>query len=134
MSSGRWLFFILAALSLGSVLFFSLRPNATPLRKEFTAPLPRTVSKWIRRSYPEVRHFPAYLIFSVMTQLAVGGKTLRRTIAVLGSLLGLAMVLEVAQIWIPHREADFRDFLWSAMGVLLGSLPWILKTARPSGK
>lgn len=134
MSSGRLLLLILAILSLGAVLFFSLRPNSTPLRREFTAPFPKIVGKWIRRSYPEVRHFPAYLAFAVVAQLALGGRTLRRTMIVLGSLLGLAALLEIAQIWIPLREADFSDFLWSAMGVLLGSLLWVWKTARPVKK
>lgn len=129
MSIGRISLFLLSLVAFAMVLFFSLRPSPTPLRKEFTAPLPKLSAKWIRRSYPEIRHFPAYLVFAALLQLSVGGDS-KRTILVIVSLLLLAAVLEIAQIWIPRREADVRDFFWSALGIFLGSLPWIFRRAR----
>jgi VanZ family protein len=129
MAPFRILLFFLLVLSFVVVLFFSLRSDPTPLRKEITEPLPEAVGKWLQRSFPVARHFPAYLILTVIAQSALGG-TPRRTAAVMLGLFALATILEIAQIWLPHREADIRDFLWGAMGILLGSLPSMLKSAR----
>ena len=129
MTRDRLIFSILAAAAFAGVMFFSLKSDSAPFRKEIARAVPRPAAKWVWRNYGEVRHFPSYLAFTVLLQLAVKGDR-RRTAYVMIALLGLAAILELAQLWVPHRNADVRDFLWSALGILLGSLPWMKKSPQ----
>ena len=130
MTAGKIILVVLSILSLVAIFYLSLRADPMPLRKEFTKPFSASTTKWIRRSYMEVRHLPAYLIFTVLVQLAVGGSR-SRAIKIMTGLLLLAAILEVAQIWLPHREADFKDFLWGALGIVAGSVPWLYRKPLP---
>jgi VanZ family protein len=129
MNKERLIFSLLAAAMFLGVMFFSLKSDSAPFRKEIAQAVPRPAAKWVWRNYGEIRHFPSYLVFTILLQLAAKGDR-RRAVYVMMAVLGLAAILELAQLWVPHRNADMRDFLWSALGALLGSLYWVNTAPR----
>jgi VanZ family protein len=60
-------------------------------------------------------HAAAFLALSLPLLMAWPARRMR----VVAGLLGLAVAIEVAQIWLPRRTPDFTDLLASIAGVVL---------------
>lgn len=124
MNFSRCLVIILAAAVLTGAVVISLVPNPLPLKSSYTRALPVPAAKWIRKNYGAMRHLPGYLVVALFVQAAFG-RRLRSIAMTMAALLVMAGFLEILQLWIPHRQCDLRDFLWGALGILLGSIPAI---------
>jgi VanZ family protein len=75
----------------------------------------------IRTGAPNtVEHFAAYLLSGLILARAFG--SCRRTPMVIALLIILAGALEIVQLWVPGRTADFADWEASSLGAMTGVL------------
>jgi len=118
---------------LAAIATCSLAPS--PNMREM-AWIPQWLGEWADRN-PNFRNFPVFaalaallfLVFSVLPSSFYSSLKLKfqpfsfRTAlraAVCASALGI--LLEVAQLFLPHRWADWRDVFWSVAGAFAGAL------------
>jgi VanZ family protein len=66
----------------------------------------------------QVEHLIAYLVAAGL--LTLGSIHDRARLLVCASLIALAAILEILQIWIPGRNAEFIGFAGSAIGAVTG--------------
>ena len=78
----------------------------------------------------QVEHLFAYLLAAGLLSLGYSGRTARLLVCML--LIALAALLEVVQIWIPGRNAEFIGFAGSALGTLLGCAGAFIRDIYPS--
>ena len=114
-----------AALAVAAICYLALKPSPSiqniPL-------MPRALGRWLEHE----DFFCNVSGFLVLT-IAIHGTFARwrreSAPAVAGRALmlaGLVAGLEVAQLWLPKRVFDLQDIAAGWLGVVLGSLPWLL--------
>jgi VanZ family protein len=112
-------------LGLAGLLFFSLRPAHGNSGR--TKGLPKVLATWIN-AHDNVSNFLAYAGMSTLAILLVklsskpGDKKsgLAMETKVIISFALLVSAIEIIQIWIPGRVADFNDVLTAWAGLLAG--------------
>lgn len=119
------IFLTLLLAFLASIAICALAPS--PNMREMVW-IPAWLGEWADRN-PNFRNFPVFAAFSALLfcvfglfSLNTGNCELKTALraAVCGSALGV--LLEVAQLLLPHRWADWRDVFWSVSGACLGAL------------
>jgi VanZ family protein len=83
----------------------------------------------VTTSHYNFEHFAAYFVTSAVFVLAYG-RTLRSVLPIVFFLVIYSGLLEIAQLWIPGREARFTDFVASALGALAGILLFFVRWIR----
>ena len=79
----------------------------------------------------KLMHFSAFLSIAVSAALA-SGPTRHSAWAIAAALLGYGALIEIAQIWIPGRDASWLDLLADALGIACGlSLAFALRRWGP---
>ena len=113
----------LAALGLVALAYLSLRPSAFLTEVGW---IPLWLSRWADH-HGVLRNTVAFLAFGLFVFAWVGHRPLHVI-----ALAAFAIVIEVAQIWLPRRVFD-----WSDIGASLGglALAWLLVwAARQLGR
>lgn len=117
---------IAAAIALlAAIATCSLAPSSYMTELPF---IPQWLGEWADRN-PNFRNFPVFaalsaLLFFVVTfyqRLVTRYGRWRIALGVFSATGLLGIVLEVAQILIPGRVADWHDVLWASLGALAGT-------------
>jgi VanZ family protein len=66
----------------------------------------------------QIEHLTAYLSAALLIGLRL--RNWRQLVQMALLLFGFAGILEIAQLWIPGRDAQFIDFVASAIGAVIG--------------
>ena len=64
-------------------------------------------------------HLGAFACLTVAGRLAWGGQVRRQVMLAL-ALVGFGGMIEVLQMWVPQRQADWHDLLADTLGVVMG--------------
>lgn len=82
--------------------------------------MPVWAGRWLD-AHPDSRHLVGYAGLAFAVGWLVGAGRCGRTWLVAAlALATLAGVLELAQMLLPRRSADWHDFAWSCAGVVIG--------------
>jgi VanZ family protein len=122
--SSTSLLVVVAAL-LAAILICALAPSSYMTELPF---IPQWLGEWADKN-PNFRNFPVFaalsaLLFFVVTfyqRLVTRYGRWRIALGVFAATGLLGIVLEVAQILIPGRVADWHDVLWASLGALAGT-------------
>lgn len=91
--------------------------------------IPQWLGEWADRN-PNFRNFPvfaafAFLLFFVFTRYlppVIRNSCWRRALSAFIVTSTIGVLLELAQILIPSRVADWHDVVWTSLGALAGAL------------
>lgn len=115
----QFLAIALAAGATGLILFLGLMPRPDLVRLDV---LPTNWARFIDQQYT-LRHVAGFFVFHLLlvsVGVFAGGLTrFRRRLALAAALSVFALVLELAQIALPHRSVNFEDILASWAGITL---------------
>jgi VanZ family protein len=116
---------------LGIILFFALKPD--PEVPEGMAPSAVIV---FFNSFDAFRNQLAFGLFGIAALLLLSGRKIwnRSQLLAVSLIAVLIPVLEIAQLWMPHRFVDLNDVLngWLGLGVaclLYGAVRWLWQIA-----
>lgn len=110
----RLLAAVCAILGAAALAYLSLRPSAFVGEVVW---IPSWLGRWADR-HGVLRNAAAFFVFGFFCFACLGRRPLH-----LWALGAFAVVIEVAQLWLPHRVFDWRDIVASLAGLVCA---WLL--------
>lgn len=118
----RWAFLLFGAFLIFCVCYFSWIPEPSFRTLQW---MPAWLANWTDRNDNIRTAVPLGLLgVSCGWMLHMESAAARAWVLCLGGLSGLVAVVELGQLFLPHRHCDWRDVAWGILGAAAGMLPW----------